>query len=77
MLSTTPEQMRTIQKRYYIPNNSLLIVTGDVHADDVFAKADSLYAGWACGYFCSSARAALMNAAGLTPGRSRTAACAR
>ena len=49
VLSTTPEQMRTIQKRYYIPNNSLLIVTGDVHAEDVFAKADSLYAGWARG----------------------------
>jgi zinc protease len=47
VLATTPEKMRTIQKRYYIPNNSLLIVTGDVRADDVFAKADQLYAAWA------------------------------
>ncbi len=49
VLSTTPEKMRTIQHRYYIPNNALLVVTGDVRADDVFAKADALYAGWAKG----------------------------
>ena len=47
VLSTTPEKMRTIQKRYYVPNNSLLIVTGDVHADDVFKRADELYTSWA------------------------------
>ena len=29
----TPEQMREIQHRYYVPNNSALIVTGDVDAD--------------------------------------------
>jgi zinc protease len=47
VLSTTPEKMRTIQGRYYVPNNSLLIVTGDVQADDVFKRADELYSGWA------------------------------
>jgi zinc protease len=47
VLATTPEKMRTIQHRYYVPNNSLLIVTGDVKADEVFKKADELYAGWA------------------------------
>ncbi len=49
VLSTTPEKMRTIQHRYYIPNNSLLVVTGDVHAEDVFKRADDLFAGWAKG----------------------------
>jgi zinc protease len=39
--------MRTIQKRYYVPNNSVLIITGDVHADEVFKCVDELYAGWA------------------------------
>jgi zinc protease len=38
--------MRTIQKRYYVPNNSVLVVTGDVNARDVFAEADALYATW-------------------------------
>jgi zinc protease len=47
VLSTTPEKMRTIQHRYYVPNNSVLVVTGDVKAEDVFKSADDLYAGWA------------------------------
>lgn len=46
VLSATTAMMRTIQKRYYLPNNSLLIVTGDVKAKEIFAQADKLYAGW-------------------------------
>jgi zinc protease len=49
VLSATVDMMRTIQKRYYVPNNSVLIVTGDVTANDVFAQADTLYASWAKG----------------------------
>ena len=47
VLAATVDQMRTIQKRYYVPNNSVLVVTGDVKADAVFALAERLYAGWA------------------------------
>ncbi len=46
VLAATTDMMRTIQKRYYVPNNSILVVTGDVKADDVFALADKLYADW-------------------------------
>ena len=46
VLAATPDMMRSIQKRYYVPNNSMLVVTGDVKADDVFALADKLYADW-------------------------------
>ena len=46
MLTATRDKMRTIQQRYYVPNNSVLVVTGDVHAADVFAQATMLYAGW-------------------------------
>src|SRR6266496_3810756 len=28
--STTPEKMRTIQQRYYVPNNTAIIITGDI-----------------------------------------------
>jgi zinc protease len=49
VLSATPELMRTIQHRYYIPNNMALVVVGDVKADEVFKQADELYAGWAKG----------------------------
>src|SRR6185437_6807239 len=37
--TTTPEKMRFIQHKYYIPNNSVLIVAGDVNPDSVFAIA--------------------------------------
>jgi zinc protease len=43
------KKMRTIQERYYIPNNSALVITGDVNAKDIFAKVDTLFAGWAKG----------------------------
>ena len=44
--TTTPEKMREIQRRYYIPNNSTLIVTGDVRPDDVFAVAERHLGSW-------------------------------
>jgi zinc protease len=44
--TATQEKMRTIQNRYYIPNNSALIVAGDVQPDDVFAMAEELYGDW-------------------------------
>jgi zinc protease len=46
VLSATVAKMQTIQKRYYVPNNSVLVVTGDVSAADVFAKVDPLFADW-------------------------------
>ena len=45
--SATVDMMQTIQHRYYVPNNSVLVVTGDVDAKSVFKAADELYAGWA------------------------------
>jgi zinc protease len=46
VLKTTRKQLQTIKNRYYVPNNSVLVVTGDVKPADVFAQADELYAGW-------------------------------
>jgi len=46
ILATTPEQMRTIQRKYYVPNNTALIVTGDVVADSIFSAARRLFGGW-------------------------------
>ncbi len=42
----TPEQMREIQRRYYVPNNTALVVTGDVVPDSVFAWAHRWYSSW-------------------------------
>ena len=46
ILSATPEQMHTIQHRFYIPNNCALIVSGDVDADKVFAMAENDLGSW-------------------------------
>ncbi len=47
--STTPEKMRAIQKRYYVPNNTAIIITGDVSAAKAFGLAKTLFGGWARG----------------------------
>jgi zinc protease len=41
--------MRTIQKKYYVPNNSALIVSGDVNPTNVFALADRELGQWSRG----------------------------
>lgn len=47
--TTTPEKMRTIQAKYYVPNNSALIVAGDVNPTAVFAMAERELGQWARG----------------------------
>ena len=42
----TPAQMFDIQRRYYVPNNTALIVTGDVIPDTVFALAQKFLGDW-------------------------------
>ncbi len=45
--AATTNQMRLIQSRYYVPNNSALIVTGDVKPDVIFTLAEQLFGDWA------------------------------
>lgn len=44
--AATTEKMRLIQSRYYVPNNSALVVTGDVKPDEIFAQAERLFGDW-------------------------------
>jgi zinc protease len=44
--AATTEMMRLIQSRYYVPNNSALVVTGDVNAEDIFKMAQEFYGEW-------------------------------
>ncbi|HEX2778394.1 MAG TPA: pitrilysin family protein [Gemmatimonadaceae bacterium] len=46
ILATTPEKLRAIQKKYYVPNNSALIVAGDVVPDSVFRAARDAFGDW-------------------------------
>jgi zinc protease len=49
VLTTTPEKMRAIQKKYYVPNNSVLIVAGDVTPAAVFTLAERELGQWSRG----------------------------
>jgi zinc protease len=46
VLATTPEKMRTIKDRYYVPNNSVLVIAGDVVPDHAFELAEKLFGAW-------------------------------
>lgn len=46
ILAADQEKLRRIQSRYYIPNNSALIVSGDVQPGEVFAKVEALFGDW-------------------------------
>ena len=45
--AATTDQMRLIQSRYYVPNNSALVVTGDVDPQAIFKLAEDLFGDWA------------------------------
>ena len=47
ILNATPEIMTDIKNRYYYPNNSMLVIAGDVSHEDVFKKASVIYGNWA------------------------------
>src|SRR5258705_410439 len=44
--SATTDQMRLIQGRYYVPNNSAIIVTGDISAPAAFSMVEELFGDW-------------------------------
>ena len=44
--AATVEKMRLIQSRYYVPNNSALVVTGDVDPQKVFEYAEEIFGSW-------------------------------
>src|SRR5215210_2549622 len=46
ILTTTPEKMRTIQNKYYVPNNSALIIAGDVNPATAFGFAERELGQW-------------------------------
>lgn len=51
ILTATPEKMRTIQEKYYYPNNSIITIAGDVKHDDVFKQVKEVYGDWeACDF---------------------------
>jgi zinc protease len=46
ILAATPAQMKEIQRKYYVPNNTAVIVTGDVAPERAFALAQEVFGDW-------------------------------
>ncbi|HVY75088.1 MAG TPA: pitrilysin family protein [Puia sp.] len=44
--TATPEKMMIIKNKYYFPNNSILVICGDVKHQDAFAKAEHIFGSW-------------------------------
>jgi len=44
--NATVEQLRTIQKKYYIPNNTAVFVGGDVNPDEVYQLVKKIFGDW-------------------------------
>ena len=44
--TATPEKMLTIQRRYYVPNNTALILAGAITAERGFALAEEVFGDW-------------------------------
>ncbi len=44
--TATPEKMMVIKNKYYYPNNSILVICGDVKHAEAFAKAKSIFGSW-------------------------------
>jgi len=44
--TATQEKMQTIQRRYYVPNNTALILSGDLTPERGFALAEQVFGDW-------------------------------
>jgi len=44
--SATPEKMMVIKDKYYVPNNSLLVICGDVNPEQAFGYAKNIFGDW-------------------------------
>ena len=44
--TATPEKMMIIKNKYYFPNNSVLVIAGDVHHEEAFAMANKIFGDW-------------------------------
>lgn len=49
--TATPEKMMIIKDKYYFPNNSLLVICGDVEHEAAFANAQTIFGDWATSGF--------------------------
>jgi len=46
ILSATPSKMDSIKNKYYWPNNSVLVIAGDVEVKEAFKSAEEIFGSW-------------------------------
>lgn len=44
--TATTEKMKTIQQRFYVPNNSALLLAGDIRAQEVLPMVEAVFGDW-------------------------------
>lgn len=44
--TATVAKMKTMQQRYYVPNNSALLIAGDIKPEDAFKMAQEMFKDW-------------------------------
>jgi len=44
--TATTEKMKTIQQRFYVPNNSALLLSGDIRAQEVLPLVEAVFGDW-------------------------------
>jgi zinc protease len=44
--TATPEKMMVIKNKYYYPNNSILVICGDVKHEEAIAKTKKIFGNW-------------------------------
>jgi zinc protease len=49
--TATPEKMMIIKDKYYYPNNSILVICGDVQHEEAFELAEKIFADWKASEF--------------------------
>jgi zinc protease len=47
--AATLDALRDLRSRYYLPNNSVLVIAGDVRTEDVFRQVERLFGRWKAG----------------------------
>jgi zinc protease len=49
--TATPEKMMVIKDKYYYPNNSMLVICGDIHHEAAFRLAEAIFGNWTASGF--------------------------
>src|SRR5207237_1131961 len=56
LTSLTRDDLQAFHRQYFVPNNMILAIVGDVTSDEAFAAAQRVLGGWARGQLRAAVR---------------------